>query len=91
MVKFDRKGCKVEYRRICSSQSKPLKIMIVRPEKLSEEKLPGVLWLHGGYHAFDLMEPDDSRSIRATEKFCEAFMYAKTHYFAPQEKQHDEE
>jgi acetyl esterase/lipase len=44
----------------------------------------------GGYHAFDLMEPDDLRSIRAAEKFCEAFLYAKTHYFAPQEKQHDE-
>jgi acetyl esterase/lipase len=44
----------------------------------------------GGYHAFDLMEPDDLRSIRAAEKFCEAFMYAKTHYFVPQEKQNDE-
>jgi acetyl esterase/lipase len=44
----------------------------------------------GGYHAFDLMEPDDLRSIRAAEKFCEAFLYAKTHYFAPQEKQNDE-
>jgi transcriptional regulator of met regulon len=36
------------------------------------------------------MEPDDLRSIRAAEKFCEAFMYAKTHYFVPQEKQNDE-
>jgi prevent-host-death family protein len=43
-----------------------------------------------GYHAFDLMEPDDRRSIRAAEKFCEAFMYAKAHYFAPQEKQPSE-
>jgi hypothetical protein len=81
MVKFDRKGCNVEYRRICSSQGKTLKLMIVRPENSREEQLPG------GYHAFDLMEPDDLRSICAAEKFCEAFMYVKTHYFAPQEKQ----
>jgi acetyl esterase/lipase len=41
----------------------------------------------GGYHAFDMMEPDNSMSIRAAEKFCEEFLYAKEHYFVPQEKQ----
>jgi dienelactone hydrolase len=41
----------------------------------------------GGYHAFDMMDPDNSMSIRAAEKFCEAFMFAKAHYFAPQEDQ----
>jgi acetyl esterase/lipase len=48
MVKYNKKGCKVEYRRISSSQGKALKIMIVRPQKNNAGKLPGVLWLHGG-------------------------------------------
>jgi acetyl esterase/lipase len=48
MVKYNKEGCKVEYRRICYSHGKSLKIMIVRPQKYNEEKLPGVLWLHGG-------------------------------------------
>jgi acetyl esterase/lipase len=39
----------------------------------------------GGYHAFDMMEPDNSMSIRSAEKFCEEFLYAKEHYFVPQE------
>jgi acetyl esterase/lipase len=48
MVKYNKKGCKVEYRKIPSFHGKSLKVMIVRPEKYNEEKLPGVLWLHGG-------------------------------------------
>jgi acetyl esterase/lipase len=38
----------------------------------------------GGYHAFDMMDPDDDMSIRAAEKFCKEFLYAKENYFAPQ-------
>jgi acetyl esterase/lipase len=37
-----------------------------------------------GYHAFDMMNPDDDMSIRATKKFCKEFLYAKEHYFAQQ-------
>jgi acetyl esterase/lipase len=48
MVKYNKKGCKVEYRKIPNPHGKSLKIMIVRPEKYNGEKLPGVLWLHGG-------------------------------------------
>jgi hypothetical protein len=39
---------------------------------------------YDGYHAFDMMNPKDGMSIRAAEKFCKEFMYAKEHYFAPQ-------
>jgi acetyl esterase/lipase len=38
----------------------------------------------GGCHAFDMMNPDDCMSIRAAEKFCKEFLYAKEHYFASQ-------
>jgi acetyl esterase/lipase len=48
MVKYNKKGCKVEYRKIPNPYGKSLKIMIVRPEEYNEEKQPGVLWLHGG-------------------------------------------
>ena len=37
------------------------------------------------YHAFDMMEPDDLLSRKAARRFCEEFMYAKEHYYAPQE------
>jgi acetyl esterase/lipase len=48
MIKYNKKCCKVEYRKIHSLHEKFLKIMIVRSENNSEGKLPGVLWLHGG-------------------------------------------
>jgi acetyl esterase/lipase len=48
MIKYNKNGCKVEYRKIHSPHGKSLKIMIVRPENSIDEKLPGVLWLHGG-------------------------------------------
>jgi acetyl esterase/lipase len=37
-----------------------------------------------GYHAFDMMNPYDTMSIRAAKKFCKEFLYAKEHYFAQQ-------
>jgi hypothetical protein len=41
MVKYNKKGCKVEYRKIRNSYGKSLKIMIVRPEEYNGGKLPG--------------------------------------------------
>jgi acetyl esterase/lipase len=48
MVKYNKRGCKVEYRKISNPYGKSLKIMIVRPEECNGDKRPGVLWLHGG-------------------------------------------
>jgi acetyl esterase/lipase len=55
-------------------------------EKLQKAGVPAKVDVYsGGYHAFDMMDPDNSMSIQAAEKFCKEFMFAKTHYFAPQE------
>lgn len=38
----------------------------------------------GGYHAFDMMEPDSEISRKAAKNFVAAFRYAREHYFAEQ-------
>ena len=38
-------------------------------------------------HAFDMMRPEEPLSQEAARRFCEAFAYAKGHYFAPQDAQ----
>jgi hypothetical protein len=43
MIRYNKNGCKVEYRKIHSLHGKSLKIMIVRPKNNREGKLPGVL------------------------------------------------
>ncbi|MGN0404175.1 MAG: alpha/beta hydrolase [Bariatricus sp.] len=49
MIRFDKTGCEIEYRKITGFCGKPLKIMIVRREDQEKsEGVPGVLWLHGG-------------------------------------------
>ena len=35
-------------------------------------------------HAFDMMKPQESLSIKAAARFNEVFAYAKENYFAPQ-------
>jgi acetyl esterase/lipase len=39
----------------------------------------------GGYHAFDMMEPDSEASKLARERFLREFRYAREHYFAEQQ------
>jgi acetyl esterase/lipase len=44
MIQYNnKKGCKVEYRKIRTHHGKSLKIMIVRPEKCDEEKYPAAI------------------------------------------------
>jgi acetyl esterase/lipase len=38
-----------------------------------------------GYHALDMMEPDNAWSKLAEKRFCEEFTYAKEHFFAKQD------
>ena len=40
---------------------------------------------HSDMHAFDMMRPKDPMSREAARRFYEAFAYAQTHYFAPQD------
>jgi acetyl esterase/lipase len=54
-------------------------------EELRKARVPANVDVYpGGYHAFDIMNPDDDMSIGAAEKFCKEFLYAKENYFAPQ-------
>lgn len=49
MIRYSKKGCITEYRKIPGPHNRILKLMIVRPE-ISDHLSPatGVLWLHGG-------------------------------------------
>jgi hypothetical protein len=40
----------------------------------------------GGYHAFDMMEPDTLAAKLARERFLQAFPFAQEHYFTEQGK-----
>lgn len=42
-------------------------------------------------HAFDMMRPQDARSVEAVETFNRQFAYARAHYFAPQREADDGE
>jgi acetyl esterase/lipase len=54
-------------------------------QKLKDAGIPAKLDIYsGGYHAFDMMEPDNEAAKQASERLCEIFRYASEHYFAPQ-------
>ena len=40
----------------------------------------------GLYHAFDIYQPDLPESRLAAESFEQHYLYAREHYFAPQER-----
>ena len=46
---------------------------------------------HCDMHAFDMMRPQDTRSVEAAETFNRQFAYARAHYFAPQREADDGE
>ena len=46
---------------------------------------------HCDMHAFDMMRPQDARSVVAAETFNRQFAYARAHYFAPQREADDGE
>lgn len=46
---------------------------------------------HCDIHAFDMMWPQDARSVEAAETFNRQFAYARAHYFAPQREADDGE
>ncbi len=46
---------------------------------------------HCDMHAFDMMRPQDARSVEAAETFNRQFAYARAHYFAPQREADDGE
>lgn len=46
---------------------------------------------HCDIHAFDMMRPQDARSVEAAETFNRQFAYARAHYFAPQREADDGE
>ena len=46
---------------------------------------------HCDMHAFDMMRPQDARSVEAAETFNRQFAYARAHYFTPQREADDGE
>lgn len=46
---------------------------------------------HCDMHAFDMMRPQNARSVEAAETFNRQFAYARAHYFAPQREADDGE
>ena len=46
---------------------------------------------HCDIHAFDMMRPQDARSVEAAETFNRQFAYARAHYFTPQREADDGE
>jgi acetyl esterase/lipase len=56
-------------------------------ENLQKAGIPAKVDVYpNGYHAFDMMEPDTEAAKKASKQFCQEFLYAKEHYFAPQTK-----
>jgi acetyl esterase/lipase len=57
-------------------------------KKLQKAGVPARVDVYpGGYHAFDMMEPDSAMAKRARERFCATFNEAITQYFAAQEEE----
>jgi acetyl esterase/lipase len=54
-------------------------------DKLRAADIPAKVDVYpGGYHAFDMMEPDTPAAKLARDRFLQAFRYAQEHYFAEQ-------
>ena len=61
-------------------------------ERLRAAGVPAQLDVyHCDMHAFDMMRPQDARSVEAAETFNRQFAYARAHYFAPQREADDGE
>ncbi len=61
-------------------------------ERLRAAGVPAELDVyHSDMHAFDMMRPQDARSVEAAEAFNRQFAYARAHYFAPQREADDGE
>lgn len=61
-------------------------------ERLRAAGVPAQLGVyHCDMHAFDMMRPQDARSVEAAETFNRQFAYARAHYFAPQREADDGE
>ena len=61
-------------------------------ERLRAAGVPAQLDVyHCDMHAFDMMRPQDARSVEAAETFNRQFAYARAHYFTPQREADDGE
>ncbi len=61
-------------------------------ERLRAAGVPAQLDVyHCDMHAFDMMRPQDARSVEAAETLNRQFAYARAHYFAPQREADDGE
>lgn len=61
-------------------------------ERLRAAGVPAQLDVyHCDMHAFDMMRPQDARSVEAAETFNRQFAYARAHYFMPQREADDGE
>lgn len=61
-------------------------------ERLRAAGVPAQLDVyHCDMHAFDIMRPQDARSVEEAETFNRQFAYARAHYFAPQREADDGE
>lgn len=55
-------------------------------ENLQKAGVPAMVDVYPNqYHAFDMMEPDSLPGREAAKRFCEAFDYARSHYYAKQD------
>ena len=65
---------------------------VTQTDDAARVELPAQLDVyHCDMHAFDMMRPQDARSVVAAETFNRQFAYARAHYFTPQREADDGE